>query len=369
MKFSTIPGHEILKRQLTESAATGRVAHAQLFLGREGCGNLALALAYAQYLACTDRAETDSCGVCPSCNKYQQLVHPDLHFSFPVAGEGNVTSFDFMEKWRIAISENPYMNIQDWMNTINGDNKLPNINVRDISSIIRRLAMKAFESEYKVMIIWMPEYLGKFGNALLKIIEEPQANTIIILVAQNADNILSTILSRSQLIKVQDFKNKEIQDYLINETNTEPALAQNIANISSGNLNKALKLNVEMESAQYPKFREWLLDCYQGNVIKINMFSDGFIEQGREKLKSFLSYGLLIVRATIIEPYITNEGKLSTEESELVKNLTKLISHRNAENVYRAINGCIYEIERNGNPKLIFINLSLELRKYLKSAA
>jgi DNA polymerase-3 subunit delta' len=206
MLFNEIPGQEEVKSQLIRSVNENRISHAQLFLGPEGSGSLALAIAYAQYISCTERKEIDSCGECSSCRKYQKLIHPDLHFSYPfiASKEKKVeVSTDVIAAWREAIIENPFLGLEEWMQTLDAENKQPNINIAECHDIIKRLTYKSFESEYKVLIMWLPEYLGTEGNSLLKLIEEPPAKTLFILVAQNHDQILNTILSRTQLVKIK----------------------------------------------------------------------------------------------------------------------------------------------------------------------
>ncbi len=203
MQFKQIVGQDAIKQRLINSVKENRVSHAQLFLGPGGSGSLPLAVAYAQYLSCENKQDDDSCGECSSCRKYQKLMHPDLHFSYPFfAKHKDDTALTFIEQWREAFTANPYLSLDTWRSYLDAENKQANINIAECHQIIKKLSFKPFESVYKILILWLPEYLDKEGNALLKIIEEPQPNTLFLLVAQNQDQILNTILSRMQLIKI-----------------------------------------------------------------------------------------------------------------------------------------------------------------------
>jgi DNA polymerase-3 subunit delta' len=241
MQFKDIIGQEATKQRLINSVNENRVSHAQLFLGPEGAGALALAVAYAQYLSCEDKQPDDSCGVCSSCRKYQKLMHPDLHFSYPFfAKHKDDTALTFIEQWRDAFTTNPYLSLDIWRGYLDADNKQANINIAECHQIIKKLSFKPFESVYKILILWLPEYLDKEGNALLKVIEEPQPNTLFLLVAQNQDQILNTILSRTQLIKIPCLNYEDIKGELIHKHHQTETAAAEIAYLSNGNMTEAL---------------------------------------------------------------------------------------------------------------------------------
>src|SRR6201996_9632885 len=215
MQFKQVVGQDAIRQRLINSVKENRVSHAQLFLGPGGSGGLPLAVAYAQYVSCENRLADDSCGECSSCRKYEKLMHPDLHFSYPFfAKHKDDNALTFIEQWREAFLSYSYINLDIWRNYLEADNKQANINIAECHQIIKKLSFKPFESAYKIMILWLPEYLDKEGNSLLKIIEEPQPNTLFLLVAQNQDQILNTILSRTQLIKIPPPTYDEIKDYL-----------------------------------------------------------------------------------------------------------------------------------------------------------
>lgn len=368
LKFSTIYGHSDIKAKLAAAANSDRVPHAQLFVGKEGTFSLSLAIAYAQYLSCSDRKENDSCGNCGSCRKYELLVHPDLHFCFPFFGDKNTSSNDFIAEFRELVKANPLLSFGDWTEAIGGEGKNLNINIFEIRSIFRRLSLKAFESPFKVLIVWLPEYLGKEGNVLLKLVEEPPENTIFLFVTENMSAILPTIISRTQILKIPIYNHAEIETYLLqNNLVADQDTAKNIAMMAEGNLNKAIKLSGNFESPMYEVFRQWLLDCYSGNFANVFAFTEKLTEGGKDYFKNFLYYGLQILRATLLASGQSSNNFLTAQEKDFVNKLRKLITIENAQDIYNAFNHSIFETERYVNVKLIYINLSLKLRNSMKS--
>ncbi|NQV74969.1 MAG: hypothetical protein HQ491_02845, partial [Bacteroidetes bacterium] len=258
MLFREIIGQKEVKEQLIQSVHENRVSHAQLFLGPDGSGNFALALAYAQFISCTERQEADSCGNCSSCRKYNKLIHPDLHFSYPFfrGGEKEDSSAD-LEEWRDLVLSNPYFDLDEWRNRLDAQNKQPNINKAECLNILHRLSLKPFESEYKTMIVWLPEYLKNEGNRLLKTLEEPAEKTLIILIAKNQDQILNTIISRTQLVKIPALTKQDIVKYLVQSKDIPETQATRIAYLSEGNLQSALNFLKEDESDDFRLFSSW----------------------------------------------------------------------------------------------------------------
>lgn len=366
MKFSEIHGHHQLKANLRASIRQGRIPHAQMMIAKEGCSALPMAIAYAQYVACLNKTEDDSCGVCSSCVKYNQMIHPDLHFSFPIYGS-NETCDDFMQEFREAVGKNPLITLNKWFEAIDGDNKKPNINIKECRNIIRKLSLKPYESDYKVLIMWLPEYLGKEGNVLLKLLEEPPEKTLFLLVTENQEMILTTIISRTQYIKIPVYSSPEIEHYLSSNGLAEGDLAKNAALMAEGNLSKAVDLAKEMDNPQFEVFRLWLLDCYQGNIGKIIAELDTFVERGKEQVKMLLIYGIHMVRASMLINHQDLSSRLSSNELEFAGKLSKLIGLEAANTIYHEFNRAIFEIDRNGSVKIILINLSLNLKNCLKS--
>ena len=368
MQFRDIVGQQAIKQRLLATVRENRVSHAQLFLGPEGSGSLPLAIAYAQYVSCEDQQPEDSCGVCASCRKYQKLVHPDLHFSYPFfARHKDDTALSFIEQWREALTAQPYLSMDIWRSYLEADNKQANINIAECHQIIKKLSLKPFESAYKILILWLPEYLDKEGNTLLKLIEEPQPNTLFLLVAQNQEQILNTILSRTQLIKIPALTYEEVKTELIKRGQTEPAAAET-AYLSSGNLTEALQLLHQQDGKSYHQpFINWLRNCV---VNKVPDIMSGFVEQiakaGRENQKNFLRYGISYLRECCLLLAGAEElVHLPAAELETAKKLTAFINLPMAEAISTVLEKAHYHIERNANPKILFLDVSLQIVKIL----
>lgn len=367
MQFKDVVGQQEVKSQLLKQVKNGRIAHAQLFLGGEGSGNLALAIALAQYLNCQNRTDEDSCGTCPSCSKYNQLIHPDLHFTYPTIG-AKALSTNFLTEWREAIGKNPYLTAFEWLQYLGAENKQGNITAEECRDIIHKLSMKTYESEFKVLILWMPEYLGVTGNVLLKMIEEPPQKTLFILVANNQDNILTTIKSRAQLVKIPVLKDEAIAQALVDKMEMNELQANSVAYLSNGDYNAALQLAVEHDNTFFDEFRNWMLNCYQNNMPAVVQWIEEFAGVGRERLKGFLNYGQHLIRESMRMSVGGVENlKLIKNEQEFVVNFSKFINLDNGEIIYKELNDAIMHIERNANPKIILINVSLTLRNVLRT--
>lgn len=368
MLFREIIGQKEVKEQLIQSVKENRVSHAQLFLGPDGSGNFALALAYAQFISCTNRQETDSCGECSSCRKYGKLIHPDLHFSYPFfRGGEKENSLPDLEEWRDLVLNNPYFDLNEWRNRLDAQNKQPNINKPECLNILHRLSLKPFESEYKTMIIWLPEYLKNEGNRLLKTLEEPAEKTLIILVAKNQDQILNTILSRTQLVKIPALNKQDIVDYLVQTKNIPEAQASRIAYLSDGNLQTALNLLKEDESDDFRIFSSWMRMTFGDKGTQIFEFVDSASKLGRENQKNLLQYGVNLIRECIMIISGAEElVHLQSSEMDFVKNFSKHLDLAQAEALVNELEKAHYHIERNANPKILFLDVSLQFVKVLK---
>jgi DNA polymerase-3 subunit delta' len=362
MNFSEIPGNETIKHDLIRKIQSGRVPHAQLFVGPEGSAKLALALAFSQYMHCVQPTGTDSCGVCMSCIKAAKFIHPDIHFSFPVVNRGSEksSSSDFIKKWRKVLDENVYMDYVQWMGIIAEENRQGNIPVKECREIISKLALKPFESDKKTLIMWLPEYLGKEGNVLLKILEEPPEGTYFILVACHYDLILPTILSRTQLVKIQAFEENDIKRYLSENLDTIPENPDQLAFMANGSINRALQLIEDQTDNHTESFREWMLMCHGNNMLKLVSWSNQCAGLGRESVKNFLHNGLTILRECLMIRY-TNayETKVPEVQKKFVINFSKVLNRTAIEALYIKMNEAIYHIERNANAKILLFNLSL----------
>lgn len=365
LKFSDIYGHYSLKKKLVEQVNNNRISHAQLFNGSEGSNALPMAIAYAQYINCTNKQEFDSCGICPSCNKYQQYIHPDLHFSFPFITskvEDIEVCDDVINLFRESLIKSPELTVNEWIEAAQIENKTLNIPVKECRNIIKKLSFRPYEAEYKVLIMWLPEYLGKEGNVLLKSIEEPAPNTLLLFVTENPTKILPTILSRTQLLKINLYSRDEIKDYLKSHLSIEESVANNIALMTNGNIHKAKILSEQIDYSFLSGFKTFLNDCYQGNSYAIFNWAESFSEKGKDEARHFLNYILELLRYSLIVEHKSISTEVAAEEEKIIITLSKLMNLKGRETIYKAINQAFYEIDRNGNLKFIIINLSLSLK-------
>lgn len=367
MLFKDVIGQDAAKDILRRMAANERIPHALLLLGMPGSGDLALALAFAQYVLCENKSDGEPCDNCNQCRKASRLIHPDLHFAFPTVGGDSVSSDEFIAQWRTALSENPWMDINQWLQRIGAENRQGNINKRECVEIIKKLSLKTFEGQYKILIMWLPEYLGKEGNRLLKLIEEPTDNTLFILVAQNPELILPTILSRCQLVKVNRLGDEEVEQGLVALKKLEPEKARSIALLSDGNFNEALKILSEPESNYSALFLDWMRKCYQGNGLEMYAWVETFAELGRENQKQFLQYALHFLREyLILKTGALDQVRLLPGELATAQNLTKVLGFYQVEKIAGLLSDCAYFIERNANQKLLFLDTSIQLNKVLR---
>lgn len=369
MQFKDIFGQELLKKRLIQSVQDNRVSHAQLFLGPTGSGSLALAVAYAQYLNCENKQTEDSCGLCSSCRKYTKLIHPDLHFSYPFfAKKKDETASNYMEQWRSIFLKNPYLNLDSWRNHLGEDNKQANINIAECHQIIKKLSLKSYEGAYKVLIMWLPEYLDKQGNALLKLIEEPPANTLFLLVAENQDQILTTILSRTQLIKVNRLKEQEVIQYLLINKGLNENKAKQIAYISDGNIQKAQNLIGEEENDHLDLLKNWMNFCVTDRGSNIIEFVENSLAKlGREGQKSFLLYAINMMREVLLlKENLVELVFLPEIEQDFADRFSQRFDYAQIEAVVAEFEKASYHIERNANPKILFLDVSLQIVLFLK---
>jgi len=369
MQFKDIVGQQALKERLIQTVRDNRVSHAQLFLGPTGSGSLALALAYAQYLNCEDKQLDDSCASCSSCRKYQKLIHPDLHFSYPFfAKKKEETAVTYIEQWRTVFLDNPFLNMDHWRNYLGEESKQANINIAECHQIIKKLSLKSYEGQYKVLIMWLPEYLDRQGNTLLKLIEEPPANTLFLLVAENQDLILTTILSRTQLVKVNRLKEADVRDYLIKKKDLDEARASQIAYISDGDIQKALQLMGAEINNHLDLLRTWMNACATDKgLVLIDFIDSRLTKLGREGQKSFLLYAIHMMReALLLQEGLPELVFLPEAEKEFASKFGTRYSRAEIEAVVAEFEKASYHVERNANPKILFLDVSLQLILFLK---
>ena len=372
MFFRQVIGHTTLKKKLIRSALEDRISHAQLFLGPEGSGTLPLALAFASYISCTGERSDDSCGTCPSCLKYQKLIHPDLHFLFPVIkpdGVKRVVSDMFIHQWREAVLANPYLGLNQWYEALEAENKQGSIFVDDSDEIIRKLNLKTYESEYKIVIIWMTEKLNvQAGNKLLKILEEPPSKTVFLMICENTSSMLPTILSRVQLVKVGKIETRELYESLILRQGLDETKAAEIAKLAEGNYINAMQLLTE-NSANFnlDKFIPFMRLCYMNDFNSLIGWVDEMAKLGREKQKEFLTYCLRVLRENfILNLDIQQLSRLSEPEKDFFSKFSKFIHSENITALAEEFNKAHYHIESNGYDRLVFLDLAIQVSQLIK---
>jgi len=391
MNFSNIIGLAETKHHLLEMVQQNRLSHALLFLGKEGSGALPLALAFAQYVALQPAGDEKPAGaslfgdepvvpyIPPSMPaeadawmekqqaylKASKYIHPDIHFTFPVipkkSGDKPVSA-NYIAEFREFIAQQPYGNAFDWLQFIGAENKQGNITAEECNEIVRQMSLKSFESPYKILVIWMPEYLGKEGNKLLKLIEEPPPNTLFILVAENEEQILATILSRCQLVKIPRPGLSEIEQALITRANVLPEKARQTASISEGNYREALQLLQHSEEDWQGLLRDWLNACLKGGPVAQLKWIDEVSKLGREKQKQFLRYFTHLLEQSIrIRVMGAANLALPDNEKDFAQRLNKIATVSQQEAIIEELDRNAYYIERNANGKMLFHALTIKL--------
>ena len=393
MKFEEVVGQHQVKLHLRDLVAQSRLSHALLFLGKEGSGALSLAIAFAQYITCEkvagagkassevslfgDMPEAavevprDTCGECASCIKARQLLHPDIHFTFPVIPKKSgdkPLSGEYMKEFREFREKLPYGNVFDWLQSIGAENKQGNITAEECNDIIRKLSLKSFESDYKILIVWMPEYLKKEGNKLLKLIEEPPPKTVFIFVAEDESEILPTILSRCQLIKIPALETEDIQQSLQKNIGLDEQKSLKIAALADGNYRRAMEF-LGNEEEDWERFlRDWLNVSLQPYPSKQIEWIDELARLGREKQKKFLRYFVHLLEQSVRLGVIGAENMLISEnEKDFAMRINKITDAAQQEMIAKEIDKAIYYIERNANAKLLFHALTIKLKHIIKN--
>lgn len=372
MRFTDVIGHDALKTRLLGNLREGRVSHAQLFLGVPGSGALPLALAYISNLLCERPTGNDACGDCPSCVKSAKLVHPDVMFSFPIVTREKLqkpTSADFMTEFREAVAARPYLNYQDWMACLEAENKQGFIPVDEARSIIHRLSLKSVEGSYRVVLMWLPEKMRtETANALLKILEEPEERTVFLLVAENDESIPVTILSRTQLVKVNRLSDEDIRKGVMKATGNASPISSGIVHRADGDYRLALQLldEEDPDADVAETFLEWMRACLKLNVSKIQELGDQLSSAGRERQKAFMEYSLSIVRECLLMNYGDDRlVRIDGKEKDSFRRLAPFIHAGNAEAFIRSLDEAHYHLERNANFKILFSDLSFRIHRLL----
>ncbi len=370
MLFEEIIGQYDVKKRLIQSVKDGRISHAQLFLGPQGSGNLALAVAYAQYISCINKGEEDSCGQCSSCIKYNKLAHPDLHFVYPIALSKDVrVSTDKAKEWREALLNNPYINLFSWFETLDAENKQAVIGTDESIEILHKLNLTTYEAEYKIMIIWYAEKMNPAAaNKLLKILEEPPEKTLFLLVCENEDQMLRTIVSRTQLVKINKINEEELIQALTEKHELTNESAKSIAHLANGDYAEALLLINENENAEQNlvSFQKIMRASLKFDAKSVMSWIDEIATAGRERQKNFLNYTLHIMRESIVMNTSTKEMvKLNAKEMEFVTKFAPFIHLNNIDALVDELNRAYYHMERNANAKILFMDLAFKFNELL----
>ncbi|WP_035668946.1 DNA polymerase III subunit delta' [Flavobacterium sp. 83] len=379
MQFSEILGQEHIKSHLTKSADLGRIPHAQLFVGPEGCGTLPMAIAYAQYIICSNQS-SENTGSNEACNiKFQKTSHPDLHFIYPTVSTEDVKtkpkSIDFITEWREFLTQNPYGSLFDWYQMLGVKNKQGEIRVDDAQEILKSLALKSYEGGYKIMIIWMADKLNiAASNKLLKLLEEPTDRTVFILISENEEDIIQTIRSRCQVLHFNGLSEKVISEALVSRENIESKTAIKIAHQAQGNYNKALQLlQPDSESVFFEKwFVDWVRAAFRakGNAAAIQdliQWSEQIASLGRETQKKFLHFCIDMFRQALLLNYQTASLVYMEPQVEKFKleNFAPFVNGNNINDIFKELSDAMYHIERNGNAKIILTDLSIKLTRLI----
>lgn len=370
MLFSEIIGQVAAKERLLRSVSDGRISHAQLFLGPQGSGSLALAVAYAQYISCSNKQAADSCGACSSCIKNNKLIHPDLHFVYPVALSKDVrVSTDVASQWREAFLDNPYITLFSWFESLDAENKQAVIGVEESGEILRKLSLTTYEAEYKIMIIWQADKMNQASaNKLLKILEEPPDKTLFLLVCESEDQLLRTIVSRTQLIKIPRLTDSDLSKALMERHDLSLEAAEKTAHLADGNYAEALMLISENENAtqNLASFQKLMRASLKFNPQGVLSWIDEVNAAGRERQKNFINYSLHIIRESVILNYgDPSLVKLGADEQEFVKKFSPFIHEGNVERFTEELNKAYYHMERNANSRILFMDLAFKFNEYL----
>ena len=370
MLFKDIVGQQATKTRLLNMLKDDRVAHALMFTGPEGSGNLPAAFAFVQYLFCQNKQANDSCGVCPPCLKTSKLIHPDLHLVFPIPVSKAVrTSNDLLPEFRESFLETPYTTVHDWFNSLDAENKQPIIPTDEANDILKKLSYTSYEGGYKIMVIWQPEKMNaSSANKLLKILEEPPEQTLFLLVCNHPEQLLATIISRVQQIPFYKLETEDITKGLIAQFDCQPQAAKQAAMLSDGSYREAQLLlqHADGGAAYLQNFRTFMLIALKFDAPKAIIWIDENARTGREKQKQFLQYSLEIFRDCLMMNFGSADlVRHSGEEKEFIAKFARFIHQRNYEKLLEEFNSAYYHVERNANPKILFMDLIMKTNELL----
>jgi DNA polymerase-3 subunit delta' len=371
--FSDFPGQDTTKTQLLDLFKSERVPHALLLNGEEGCGHLQLALSFSSLLLCKSPTPLDACKNCSSCKMYEKYQHPDLHFSYPIhlsKTEHSETSDDQRSSFLEALEKYKCLGKKTWYSKMGNENKQGVIGVKESQAILAKISLKSFFGSAKILLMWMPELMNiQAANKLLKLIEEPPENTYFIFVSNNQSKILPTISSRLQTINVPRLKDENISDFLEEKFQIEPSTAKNIAKISKGNLNKAINTHLDAGISEMNRslFVNWMRLCYSRNIADTIDWVNEFSKIGREQIKDFIIYSLEMYRQCIMGNYNMEIEGVSESEKNFLEKFKPFVNHQNISEINSIMNDAYYHMERNANPKILMLDVSIKLYKLLRT--
>ena len=367
MFFKDIIGQTEAKQRLIKEIQEGKIPHARLFCGGQGTGKLPLAIAYARYLSCEHPGETDACGNCPNCIKYNKLAHPDLHFAFPVIKQKNkdTVSDDFLTLWREILQNTPYFNMNIWLEQMGAENQQAQIFVKESEEIVRKLSLKPSQGGYKIMIIWLPEKMNaECSNKLLKLLEEPPAKTIFLLISEEPDALLTTIQSRTQRFKIPGIGDNDIATTLVRKYGIEEKAAVNIAHRSEGNWIKALETIHTNEESKlfFELFVSLMRLAYQRKIREMKQWSETLAAMGRERQKHFLAYAQRMIRENFVCNFSNSSiVYLNEEEQNFANRFAPYINERNVINIMDELSEAERHIGQNVNARMVFFDFALKM--------
>ncbi|MCK6618747.1 MAG: DNA polymerase III subunit delta [Cyclobacteriaceae bacterium] len=377
MNFNSIPGLTRTKNLLITGIQHNHQAHAQLFAGQPGALVLPLALAYATYLHCENKGE-DACGSCAACSKSLKYIHPDTHFVFPVgnmkrskeikgSGDDETLKAELRKLWRNFLLEQPFGMLDDWTLFYGGEDKQAIISAEESREMIKTLALKPFESKYKVVIIWCPEFMHMAAaNSILKVLEEPPPHTYFILATQASDKLLPTIVSRTQRVTIPLLTDSEITEHLVQQ-GIEHKRAERVAQLAEGDLGLALQLLDKEEDRHTQFFFDWMVACYLNKHATLLAMAEEYHEADRLSQQSLLQYSLAMMRETLVAKFGAYElHRITDEERKRITKFTEVMNLKKIERSVKLINDAAYHIERNGSAKMIFLDLSLHLAEIIR---
>lgn len=367
MKFSKIVAEKQSKEALTQFVRSKKIPHAVLISGHVGYGALPLALAYAAYIQCEEPIEDEACGVCKACKKTFQFIHPDVHFSFPFMGANN-TSDDFIKSFRVFLQENPFGDLTDWLTLVGADNKQVNINTKECRNIIKKFSFQTFESPNKVLVMWLPEFLRKEGNRLLKMIEEPTDNTYFVLVTQQIQDILPTIISRCQVVNVKPIQSATLELALREKYQLNDAAIKEIAFMAEGNWLMAQQLCDQKAGSLADEVLVWFRTCYSCRALDMNNWVESFAKKNKEEQKTFLRYTQNLFREILRIPFLEEKNiRLRENELQTAKKIAGIITFEYIGQLVSLIDETIYHLERNANVRILMLDVGISFKNILRA--